>query len=104
METPKRLVPYSVYLSEEVYEKVKAAAKDRKAATMVRDAINLFIQDKKPYTAGYNKALKDAMGVIRKHEGASSIHIGGKSVSKALCESIDKLKITKEVPDAKKET
>jgi len=104
METHKRLVPYSVYLSEEVYQKVKEAAKDRKAATMVRDAINLYIQDKTPYSAGYNKALKDAMAIIKKNEGATSVHFGGKSISKTLCENIDRLKITKEVRNVKKET
>jgi len=101
METPKRMIPYSVYLTEESFNKVKEAAKDRKAASMVRDAIDLFIQGNKPYTAGYKKALIDAKKIIKKQEKMTSIHVGGKSLSKIICDEIDKLKGD---PDDKKKT
>jgi len=99
METPKRLVPYSVYLTEEVYNKVKEAAKDRKAASMVRDAINMFIEENKPYTAGYKKALIDVKAIIKKQPTMMSIHVSGKSLSKTVCDEIDKLKGVKDAKE-----
>jgi len=92
METPKRMIPYSVYLTEESFNKVKEAAKDRKAASMVRDAIDLFIKGDKPYTAGYKKALQDAKAIVKKQDRITSIHVGGKSLAKIICDEIDKLK------------
>ena len=43
MET-KRLVPYSVHLREDIYLKLKAAAGQRKATALVRDAITLIVE------------------------------------------------------------
>ena len=37
---PKRLIPYSVHLPEDVYKKLKEAAGSRKASALVRDAID----------------------------------------------------------------
>jgi hypothetical protein len=101
METPKRMIPYSVYLTEESFNKVKEAAKSRKAAGMVRDAIDLFIKGEKPYTAGYKKALTDVKSIVKKQDRITTIHVGGKSLSKILCDEIDKLKGD---PDGKKKT
>ena len=39
---PKRLIPYSVHLPEDIHKKLKAAAGDRKASALVRDAITLM--------------------------------------------------------------
>ena len=40
----KRLIPYSVHLPEDVYNKLKEAAGNRKASALVRDAITLIVE------------------------------------------------------------
>ena len=43
-----RLVPYSVHLKRDVYDKLKLAAGQRKASGLVRDAITLIIEGETP--------------------------------------------------------
>ena len=61
METTKRLIPYSVHLREDIYNKLKAAAGERKASGIVRDAITMIIEGDDAFNAGYNKAIRDAI-------------------------------------------
>jgi 3-methyl-2-oxobutanoate hydroxymethyltransferase len=44
MEASKRLIPYSVHLSESVYNALKEHAKGRKASSIVRDAITMILE------------------------------------------------------------
>jgi len=60
----KRLIPYSVHLREDIYLKVKEAAKDRKATALVRDAIKMLIEDNDAYNGGYNKAIRDVIFMV----------------------------------------
>lgn len=94
MET-KKLIPYSVYLPLEQHEKLKLAAKDRKAAAIVRDAIDTFLAGTDSYTSGYNKALADAAKVVYDCEEAQMIAIKGKDLGALLAEKIDLLEIKK---------
>jgi hypothetical protein len=90
MET-KKLVPYSVYLPVEQFEKLKAAAKDRKAASIVRDAISMMLDGSNLFTSGYNKGIKDAAKVVYDCEEAQMIAIKGKDLGAILAEKIDLL-------------
>ena len=92
MET-KKLVPYSVYLPVEQFDKLKAAAKDRKAASIVRDAIAMMLDGNDLFTSGYNKGIKDAAKVIYDCEEAQMIAIKGKDLGALLAEKIDLLEI-----------
>jgi hypothetical protein len=83
----KRLIPYSVHLREDIYLKVKEAAKDRKATALVRDAITMMIEGNDEFNAGYNKAIRDVIGVI--HEDNFCNLIGLKEVT--LAEYIEEL-------------
>ena len=58
-----KLVPYSVYLSQEHYDKIRQHAKNRKASSLVRDAITMIIDGNDPYKAGYAQALRDAVKI-----------------------------------------
>jgi hypothetical protein len=73
METGKRLIPYSVHLSEDVYLALKSHAQDRKASSMVRDAITMILDGDDAFNSGYNKALRDAMRVIQDDKFLSSL-------------------------------
>jgi len=92
MET-KKLVPYSVYLPVEQFDKLKAAAKDRKAASIVRDAIAMILDGNDLFTSGYNKGIKDAAKIIYDCEEAQMIAIKGKDLGALLAEKIDLLEV-----------
>jgi hypothetical protein len=92
MET-KKLVPYSVYLPVEQFDKLKAAAKNRKAASIVRDAIAMILDGNDLFTSGYNKGIKDAAKVVYECEEAQMIAIKGKDLGALLAEKIDLLEV-----------
>lgn len=96
----KKLIPYSVHLPEPIFKRIKAAAGDRKASSIVRDAITLYLDDDKH--AAYNKGVKDCITIIRKDAHASTISVQGETISEILCAQISGL--IKESSNAKKKT
>lgn len=91
METGKRLIPYSVHLSEDVYLALKSHAQDRKASSMVRDAITMLLEGGKPFDSGYNQAIRDVLKLINKHDTANFISFHGVSIADDLVEEIKEL-------------
>jgi hypothetical protein len=89
----KKLVPYSVYLPVEQFDKLKLAAKDRKASSIVRDAIAMILDGSDLFTSGYNKGIKDAAKVVYDCEEAQMIAIKGKDLGALLAEKIDLLEM-----------
>ena len=51
----KKLIPYSVYLPPEYHDQIKELAKERKASSTVRDAIQMILDGDGSYDAGYRK-------------------------------------------------
>ena len=90
---PKKLVPYSVYLPEEMYKKLKQAAKERKASVLIRDAITMILEGNDAYTSGYNKACRDASAIIYDCPEAQMIAVKGKDLGVLLSERIQELEI-----------
>ena len=95
------LIPYSVHLRKDIHAKLKAAAGDRKASGLVRDAITLIIEGDTQFDGGYKKGLRDAMDIISKNDKASNIAFNGETVAEGLIVQIEKL-IPKEKPNGKK--
>lgn len=89
----KKLIPYSVYLPVEQHDKLKLLAKDRKAAALVRDAIDMILSGNDAYTSGYNKACRDAAKIVYDCEEAQMIAVKGKDLGAILAERIDTLEI-----------
>jgi predicted DNA-binding protein len=89
----RKLIPYSVYLPIELYKKLKKLAKERKAASLIRDAIAMMLDGNDAYTSGYNKACKDAAKLIYDCEEAQMIAIKGKDLGSILTEKIEALEI-----------
>lgn len=87
----KNLVPYSVYLPLEYHEKIKELAKERKASSTVRDAICMILDGDDSYQAGYNKAIKDAIKVIKACKEIEVIAIRGKYLDNLLSEQLMQL-------------
>lgn len=105
MET-KRLIPYSVHLREDIYLKLKEAAGQRKATSLVRDAITLIVEGDDVFNGGYNKGLRDSISVIKENENATSISIGGESIAELLSRQIEAMILNQSVggKDGKKKT
>jgi len=87
MET-KRLIPYSVHLREDIYNKLKAAAKDRKATALVRDAITLILEGDDSFNGGYNKAIRDVIATVNEDSWCKSVGIQGKTFAKYIEDQI----------------
>jgi hypothetical protein len=101
MET-KRLIPYSVHLPEEIYKKLKIAAGERKASSLVRDAITLIIEGGTAFNSGYNKGLNDSIKVVESEASISGLVINGKKVMSALTDKISKLAVKEKTSGTKK--
>ena len=91
----KRLIPYSVYLPENQFIKLKELAKERKASALIRDAIDMLIDNNDAYTTGYNKAVKDAAQLVYDCSEAQMIAVKGKDLGSILTEQIEDLEIRK---------
>jgi hypothetical protein len=84
-----RLVPYSVHLKREVYDKLKLAAGQRKASALVRDAITMIVEGDDEFNGGYNKGIRDAMSLIESDLIASRLSIDDTTVSIHLCNQLE---------------
>ena len=87
----KNLVPYSVYLPVEYYEKIKELAKERKASSTVRDAICMILDGDDSFQAGYNKAIKDAIREIDALKEIEHIAVRGKYLNDLLANQLKQL-------------
>jgi hypothetical protein len=86
-----KLVPYSVYLSQEHYDKIRQYAKNRKASSMVRDAITMIIDGNDPYKAGYGQAIRDAIKIVDACKEIEHFAFKGKYLNDILIEKLNKL-------------
>jgi len=87
----KKLIPYSVYLPPEYHEQIKELAKERKASSTVRDAIQMILDGDGSYDAGYRKAVKDCIKVIDACKEIEHIAIKGKYLSEVLVDQLEQL-------------
>ena len=101
MET-KRLIPYSVHLPDDIHAKLKAAAGERKASSLVRDAITMILSGTTPFNSGYNKGLRDAAKIVQTDATVKGLVINGTKVGAVLTDKIEKLTIKEKANGAKK--
>lgn len=87
----KRLIPYSVHLPEEIFNQIKEAAQDRKASSVVRDAITMYLQGTDEFDAGYNKAINDAIKIVKANQTAKTLSVNGLPVSELICAGLTSL-------------
>lgn len=91
MERVKRLVPYSLYLPVEIYEKLKSVAQARQASSMVRDAITMILEGNDQFTAGYRQAARDIISIVGDTKLLTSLSYDGVPLSDTLISSIEEL-------------
>lgn len=87
----RKLIPYSVYLPEEHYKKLRKAAKDRKASALMRDAVMLILDGGDTFQAGYKKGVLDSVRVIADCKEAQMVAIQGTNVGKVLSDRVKDL-------------
>lgn len=76
-----KLIPYSVHLPPEVYQKLKNFAGQRKASSIVREAIIAFIEGGSDFDRGYQSGLASAKKVVANHKVAKAISYNGETIS-----------------------
>ena len=96
-----RLVPYSVHLKREVYDKLKLAAGQRKASALVRDAITMIVEGDDEFNGGYNKGIRDAISLIESDLIASRLSIDDTTVSIHLCNQLETMIVNQNVKGKK---
>ena len=87
-----KLVPYSVYLPREYYDKIREHAKARKASSLVRDAICMILDGDDAHKAGYNKALRDAIKIVEECKEIQPFAYDGRYLTETLIDQISELK------------
>jgi len=87
----KKLIPYNLYLYSEHVDKLKKLAGQRKASSLVRDAVSMMLDGKDEYSAGYNRALKDVAEIINQCKEIEVIAIRGKYLADVLIDQIEAL-------------
>lgn len=92
-KTKRKLIPYSVYLQEEYYEKIREHAKNRKASSLIREAICMILDGNDSYRAGYNKAIKDVIKIINECKEIQALSIHKTYVTEILTVRIEILEI-----------
>jgi hypothetical protein len=89
----KKLIPYSVYLPKDYHDRIRELAKERRASSMIRDAICMILDGNDQYRAGYNQGLRDAIKYIRKIPEVKYIAYKGKYLDNIVVEQIEQLEI-----------
>ena len=87
----KKLIPYSVYLEREQYERLRELARERKASSLIRDAIAARLDEHDAFTAGYNRGVKDAAEVIYACKEAQMVAVQGKDLGVFLSDEVKRL-------------
>jgi len=91
MEASKRLIPYSVHLTPEIYDKLKELAQERKASKLVRDAITMILNGKGDFDSGYNKGVMDAIDAVAHNQAAYRISYDETSVADLIIDQLEML-------------
>jgi len=86
-----RLIPYSVHLRRDIYDKLKEAAGDRKASALVRDAITMIIEGENQVIGGYRKGVREAIETVHKNKLAMNIAYEGEPIGEILIDQLNML-------------
>lgn len=88
----KRLVPFCVHLYSDHIDKLKEKAGSRKVASVIRDAVSMILDGEDEYSAGYNRAIQDAIKLVGDCKEIEVIAINGKYLSDVLSDQMEGLK------------
>jgi hypothetical protein len=89
----KKLIPYSVYLPRKYHDQIKDLAKQRKASSMIRDAICMILDGGDAYKSGYNQGIRDSVKQIDALKEIEHIAIRGKYLNDVLAAALNELEM-----------
>jgi hypothetical protein len=87
----ENLVPISFYLPKELHDKLKIAGANRKQSMLIRNAIQMIIDNNSSFNSGYNQGLKDTIEVITSNEDAMTISISNRTIGMTIIDDIKTL-------------
>ena len=87
----ENLVPISFYLPKELHDKLKIAGANRKQSMLIRNAIQMIIDNNSSFNSGYNQGLKDTIEVITSNEDAMTISISNRTIGITIIDDIKTL-------------
>ena len=88
----EKLIPYTVHLPPELHRKLKRAARDRKAAGIVREALTAHLDGLDAYGAGLKAGIRKSREEVGLHPLLVNLKWKDESMSKIvdrLLENID---------------
>ncbi len=88
----EKLIPYTVHLPPELHKKLKRAARDRKAAGIVREALTAHLDGLDEYGAGFKAGIRKAKEEVSFHPLLVNLKWKDESMSEIvdrLLENID---------------
>ena len=91
----ENLVPISFYLPKELHDKLKIAGANRKQSMLIRNAIQMIIDNNSSFNSGYNQGLKDSIEVITSNEDAMTISISNRTIGTTIIDDIKTLEKSK---------
>jgi predicted transcriptional regulator len=91
----ENLVPISFYLPKELHDKLKIAGANRKQSMLIRNAIQMIIDNNSSFNSGYNQGLKDAAEVVTSNEDAMTISISNRTIGTTIIDDIKTLEKSK---------
>ena len=91
----ENLVRISFYLPKELHDKLKIAGANRKQSMLIRNAIQMIIDNNSSFNSGYNQALKDAAEVVTSNEDAMTISISNRTIGVTIIDDIKTLEKSK---------
>lgn len=77
----KKLIPYTIYVPEEYYELLKGHAENRKASSIIRDALGAYFDDKDLYLSGYKRAVEESIDIVKRIDDVKNIAVKGRPLS-----------------------
>ena len=87
----KNMKPFSMYLPNEYHDMLADFSKKRQASEVVREAIVAYLNGGDMFKAGYNKALKDAVAIVKECKEIEVIAVKGKYLDVLLANQIQSL-------------
>jgi len=88
----EKLIPYTVHLPPELHKKLKRAARDRKAAGIVREALKAHLDGLDEYGARFKVGIRKANEEVALHPLLNNLKWKDESMSEIvdrLLENID---------------
>lgn len=87
----ENLVPISFYLPKELHDKLKVAGANRKQSMLIRNAIQMIIDNNSAFNSGYNQGLKDAIDMVTSNEDAMTVSISSRTIGTSIIDDIKTL-------------